>query len=295
MSRWMRQLTTVLFTFYNGVIQMSITLSVAQRLEYSLHVKAAYQRKGPTLRGKVRVEDCGQASEKRFHKIGSGTSNQRPAFADVTTMNLVHSYVDCPVEVWEAYDLVPDREANFNAIDEQNLYVQAARMALGRRSDDLIVNAMNTDASHYTIPHGGVSLTYAKILEARQRLIDNNVMVREEPMYLLMGANQERFLLESVPEFKNKDFINTPPIPDATTDYSFLRMQMSVFTALPISGSTRSCFLWVPSAVGFAVNSDIKADIERVAMKKSWLVGGDIRAGACVIDHTGLIEIECNE
>lgn len=273
---------------------MSVNIEDADRVQFSANVKEAYQRLGGQLRSTVTMMDVINATTARVEKIGSGVAGQRGRYADVTAMDIDHSHVTCTMEKWEAWEFQEKIDDKRNIIDAGGKYVIAAANALGRKSDDLIVNELNAGSTQ-AIVNGGTSLTYNKILTGRKTLLDNNVNIRGERLNLVIGPDQEQYLLESVTEFKSRDFTNKNNLDGPDRMYDWLGMNIIVFSALPVATGIRSCYLYVPSAIGLGVNQDIDTGIDWVAIKRMWMYGGEMYMGAKTIDALGIVEIDCQE
>jgi len=209
-------------------------------------------------------------------------------------MGLQHSFVDVSVADWEAFEWIDRLDEFKNNLSLRTEYAQTAAMALGRKADDIVIDAMELGAGT-TIPHSNVGATYAKWLELRRTLINNHANPNEQ-IYSLISAEQEEFMLTNTIEFKSRDFVTQLPIPGAPMVYRWLNMIIMVYTNLPKDiGNVRSIFGWVPSSVGLAINSNINISVDWVAQRRSWLVGGDMSLGAGVIDPNGIVEMQCQE
>lgn len=273
---------------------MSVNIEDADRVQFSANVKEAYQRKGPMLRSMVTLMDVINATTARVEKMGAGVAGQRGRYADVTPMDIDHTHVTATMEKWEAWEFQEKIDDKRNIIDAGGKYVMAAANALGRKSDDLVVNELNAGATQ-TIVDGGTSFTYNKLLQARKTLLDNNIQLRDERVKLLIGPDQEQYWLESVNEFKNRDYTAKGNIDNPGTYYDWLGMDIMVYTSLPVATSIRSCYMWVPSAIGLGLNTDIDVGIDWIPHKRTWMYGGEMYMGAKTIDALGIVEIDCQE
>ncbi len=105
-------------------------------------VKQAYQGKA-MLVGAVRQRRGVEGSTVRFPKVGRGVATARVTQTDVTPMNVGFSNVTCTLSDWNAAeysDIFSQQKVNF---DERSELAQVVGAAIGRRQDQLILDALN--------------------------------------------------------------------------------------------------------------------------------------------------------
>ncbi|RLC46811.1 MAG: hypothetical protein DRH57_05305, partial [Candidatus Cloacimonadota bacterium] len=146
---------------------MSKTLSSVAAKIYDSAVKQAYQD-SQKLRGTCYVKTAKQANEIKFRNIGKGLATEAIApSADVTPMNVEHSLVPCPLTNWRAAeytDLFNNADVNFSEVNE---LAQVIAKALGRRSDQLILDALAATTTT-AVGATGTALTTETILAAKR-------------------------------------------------------------------------------------------------------------------------------
>ena len=271
---------------------MSKNLSSAAMQQFDDDVKHAFQTAG-NLRGTVTARNGVVGDIYKFRKMGKGLANQKASQADVTPMDVTHSLISCTLQNWNApeyTDIFDQAEVNF---DEKTELAQTIAGALGRRLDQLIIDALAAEASPAgTIVHGSVGMTLAKIVEASKSLNDKGVP-GDGRHFAISAAGLE-------------DILNISTI--TSTDYNSVRLLMSGemntfmgFTwhmiesrsegGLPFTSPTTEAFAWHQSAVGLAVGIDIKTEVNYVPQKTSWLANGVMKAGSVSRDGDGIVSV----
>ena len=141
---------------------MSKNLSSAAQQLFDSEVKHAFQSAG-SLRDTVTIRNNVVGDIYKFRKMGKGLANQKPSQADVTPMDVSHSLISCTLGNWNApeyTDIFDQAEVNF---DEKTELAQTIAGALGRRLDQLIIDALAAESSPAgTIVHGSGGMTLAK-------------------------------------------------------------------------------------------------------------------------------------
>jgi hypothetical protein len=274
---------------------MSKYLSDAAITEFDSEVKHAYQG-SQTLRQTVTVRTGVKGEAYKFTKMGKGIANQKASQADVTPMDITHSRQTATMENWNApeyTDIFDQAEVNF---DERAELAQTIAMALGRRDDQLIIDAANGSGTSKTIAAGGTGLTLAKVTNTSKQLNDDAV------------PSMDRTFVHSPAALE--DLLNDTTITSA--DYNSVRLLMSGeidtfmgFTwkmienrtegGLPLSGSDRTCLAYHKAALGIAVNLDAKTEVNYIAQKTSWLCNGIYKAGAVARDAEGIVTVAIQE
>ena len=154
---------------------MSINLSAVAVTEFDSMVKHAYQGMG-LLKNAVTVRNNVVGDTYKFRKMGKGTANQKTTAADVDPMDVGHSLITATLANWNApeyTDIFDAAEVNF---DEKQELANTIAGALGRRCDQLVIDAMDGSTPDTTaVAAGGANLTMAKIIDAQVELRDQGV------------------------------------------------------------------------------------------------------------------------
>ena len=150
---------------------MAISLSNAFVTLFDAEVKQAYQGVAqlvPAVRQRRGVE----GSTVKFPKVGKGIATARVPQSDVTPMNVGFSNVTCTLSDWNAAeysDIFSQQKVNF---DERNELVKVVANAIGRRQDQLILDALAASSTSLVVDEdeGGTNtgLNVAKLRAAKK-------------------------------------------------------------------------------------------------------------------------------
>lgn len=274
---------------------MSTTFDQAFIKQFEREVHEAYQRQGSKLRNTVRVSTNVNGSSAVFQKIGKGTAATKSTHGMVPVMNLDHTNVEITLADFYAGDWVDRLEELKTNINERQVIASAGAYALGRKTDELIINALST-ASTNVISDGNTGLTKAKVLSAFQTFGTNDIP-DDGQRFGVVGWKQWSELL-SLEEFVNADYVGADALPYAniTQAKQWLGTIWMPHSGLPIDGSDiRSCFFYHKNAVGHASASDIQTDITWHGDRASSFVNNMMSQGAGLIDQAGIVKIQCDE
>jgi len=180
-------------------------------------------------------------------------------------------------------------------IDERQVIANAGAHALGRKTDELIIGALNA-ADDNVIADDNTGLTKDKIMEAFETFGGNDVP-DDGNRYAIVGWKQWSELLQ-LEEFVNSDYIGADNLPFAniTQAKMWLGTIWMPHSGLPVDANDiRSCFYYHKTAIGHAAASDIQTDITWHGDRASHFVNNMMSQGAGLIDEAGIVVIECDE
>jgi hypothetical protein len=274
---------------------MSTTIDQAFIKQFEREVHESYQRQGSKLRNTVRTIGNVNGSTAVFQKVGTGTASTKSTHGMVPVMNLTHSSIEVTLSDYYAGDWVDRLDELKVNIDERQVIANAGAYALGRKTDELIINALAT-ASTNTISDDNTGLTKAKVLEAFETFGDNDVP-DDGQRFGVVGWKQWSELL-AIEEFVNADYIGDEALPytTATQAKMWLGTIWVPHSGLPIDGSDiRSCFFFHKTAIGHAASSDVQTDITWHGDRAAHFVNNMMSQGAGLIDEAGIVTIDCDE
>lgn len=279
---------------------MSIELSNAFVTLFDAEVKQAYQAKA-MLVGAVRQRRGVEGSTVKFPKVGRGVATPRISQSDVTPLNVGFSNVTCTLGDWNAAeysDIFSQAKVNF---DERNELVQVLSNAIGRRQDQIILDALTAASGTATVSNdvGGTdtNMNVAKLRETKLKLDKNNVP--PEGRHIVLHASGLASLLSET-AVTSTDF-NTVKALVAGEINTFLGFQFHVLGdrtegGLVIDGSLdRVSFAFHRDAIGYAEGIAPRTEINYVPEKTSFLVNALFSAGAIAIDAEGIVKITSRE
>lgn len=274
---------------------MSTTIDQAFIKQFEREVHNAYQRQGSKLRNTVRTINDVKGASAVFQKVGKGTASTKSTHGMVPVMNLDHSNVEATLQDFYAGDWVDRLDELKTNIDERQVIAGAGANALGRKTDELIIDALVT-ASGNEIVDGNVGLTKDKILEAFETF--GNLDVPDDGQrFAVVGWKQWSELLK-IEEFVNADYIGKEQLPysSITQAKMWLGTIWVPHSGLPVDGNDiRSCFWYHRTAIGHASGSDVQTDVTWHGDRASHFVNNMMSQGAKLIDDAGVITLFCDE
>lgn len=273
---------------------MSTSINQAFIKQFEREVHESYQRMGSKLRNTVRVINNVNGSTAVFQKVGKGTASTKSTHGLVPVMNLDHSSIECELKDFYAGDWVDQLDELKTNIDERGVIANAGAYALGRKSDELIINALDA-ATTNVIVEDGVGLTKDKVLEAFEILGETDVP-DDGQRFAVVGWKQWSDLLQ-IDEFANSNYVGSEELPWLGTQAKqWLGTTWLPHSGLPLGGTgVRSCFWFHKTAIGHASGSDVQSDVTWHGDRAAHFVNNMMSQGASLIDDTGVIKIECDE
>jgi len=271
---------------------MSVNLSPVAVTQFDDDVKHAFQTAGE-LRDTVTVRNGVVGDIYKFRKMGKGLANQKATQADVTPMDVSHSLITCTLENWNApeyTDIFDAAEVNF---DEQRELAQTIAGALGRRVDQLIIDALGAESSPAgTISHGSAGMTVAKVVEASKYLNDKGVPSGDRHFAVTAGGLEDLLNISTV---TSSDYNSVKALMSGELNtwmgFAWHIIESRDEGGLTVSGGTTEGFAWHQSAIGLAVGIDIKTEVNYIAQKTSWLCNGVVKAGSVSRDGDGSVSV----
>jgi hypothetical protein len=257
---------------------------------FQTEVHQAYQRQGSKLRETVRSKSHIKGSTTTFQKVGKGDAVTKARNGLIPTMQLDHTPVECELADYYAGDWVDKLDELKVNIDERMVVAKAGAYALGRKTDELIINAMETAGQ--TAGDNSDGLTKAKVLEAFEMLGGKDVPDDGE-RYAVIGWKQWSDLL-GIPEFSDADYVGADDLPwRGTQAKRWLGTLWIPHSGLPFNDgtSTRTCFWYHKSAIGHASGADVTSDITWHGDRAAHFVNNMMSQGACLIDGEGVVKL----
>jgi len=265
---------------------------------FDQEVKQAYQGEA-LLRGTMRTRTGVQGNTVKFPKIGKGVATVRVAQTDVTPLNVTYSNVQATMSDYiaaEYSDIFHQSHVNF---DERRELVQVVSKAIARRMDQLCIDALNAASSPSTVATGiggsTTNMNIAKLRAAAKAMNEKNVPA--EGRHLLMHSSQLDALLSET-EVTSSDFAVVKALVRGEVS-SFMGFNIITMGDRDEGGvpkpSTRSCFAWHESSMGYAESMAQKSEVNYIPEKTSFLVSSMFSAGSIAIDDEGIVKISCTE
>jgi hypothetical protein len=186
------------------------------------------------------------------------------------------------------------------------MLAQTDAMAIGRREDQLIIDALDAAtgiAGTVDEDLGGTNslLNADKLRRAKRHLYERQVSKTEHTM-LINAAGLEGALAET--EVTSADYQTMKVLVDADLNnktafgFQFKVIENRVEGGLPVvPGSTaiRLCFAYDKQAVGLATALEPKGMVDWIPERASYLSQTLYKGGAVVIDPLGVVEVQSFE
>jgi len=279
---------------------MAIGLSNAFIQLFDAEVKQAYQAKAELV-GATRQRKGVEGEVVKFPKVGKGAATLRVPQTDVTPLNVDFSQVTATLEDWNAAeysDIFMQQKVNF---DERQELVQVLSNAIGRRQDQLIIDALTASGTSLTVANsiGGANtnLNVDKLREAKKLMDKNNVPPQDR--HMVIHANSLAGLLGDN-EAISVDYNSIKALVSGEID-TYLGFKFHVLGdrtegGLAVDGSLdRTIWAFHKDAVGYAEGIAPRTEINYVPEKTSFLVNTILSATAVAIDAEGIVQLTCRE
>ncbi len=276
---------------------MAVSIDQAFVKQFEREVHEAYQRQGSKLRGTVRTIGNVKGASTTFQKVGKGTASTKSTHGMVPVMNLAHSKVECVLEDYYAGDWIDKLDELKIQHSERQIIAAAGAHALGRKTDELIIRALDT-ASTNVITDGNVGLTKTKVLKAFETFGALDIP-DDGQRFAVIGWKQWSELL-AIEEFSSAEYVGADNLPYAgsgiTQAKTWLGTTWIPHSGLPIDGSDiRTCYFYHKTAIGHAAGSEVQTDVTWHGDRAAHFVNNMMSQGAIMVDDTGVVVIECDE
>lgn len=281
---------------------MSKFLTASAIQQFDDMVKHAPQGVG-MLGGHFRTKTGVVGDAYKFPKMGKGTATARIPQTDVVPMNVQHNRVSASLTDWNAPEYTDVFDQATNNVQEQRELGFVIGAALGRRKDQLILDALDAASTSLTVSDdiGGSStnLNTAKFRKAKQ-LLDKGGVSKTDRKAIIHANNLYGLLGDTDANTFDKNAIKMLVDGEISKWLGFevLVMEDRDEGGLPIATSIRTtyfCHGGAMGCLGLAIGIDQRTEVNYIAEKTSWLANGLMKAGAVAIDATEIVEVSCNE
>ena len=279
---------------------MAVSLSTNFTKLFESEVKQAYQAERK-LAGTTRSRTGVVGSTVQFPKMAKAQATVHIPSTDLVSLNVTHSNATATLSDYAApeYSSIFDQQkVNYN---ERNELVQLLGNAIGRRCDQIVLDALAASSSSLTVANsiGGsnTNINFAKIREASRLLNGKNVPASDR--YMAISADGLASLL-SESQATSVDFVSAKNLMGGSVD-SFMGFNIIMLGdmdegGLAIDGSSdRTCFAWHKNSVGYAEGIGLKTEINYIAEKASWLRTCMLSAGSVAVDAEGIVILTARE
>jgi hypothetical protein len=278
---------------------MSIQLSQIAQIEFDEQIKAAYQAAG-ILRPHVRVRTGVVGNTCEFRRFARGLATPRVPQTDVVPMNIGYAKRQAVLADWNAAEYTDVFDQATTNVDEKPIVAANIAAAIGRREDQMILDALDAANPTVTIDTnvGGANsgMNLAKLRRAKRFLDDRAVPTG---MRCLVHSAEALEQLLSLPEVTSTDYNTVKALVNGEVNtymgFTLAMMEARDEGGLPRTGALRTSFAFDKMALGLAIGIDYRNEVYYIPEKTSWLANGLFKAGAVSIDDLGVVEIQHTE
>jgi|TARA_R110000796_G_scaffold10466_3_gene34668 hypothetical protein len=281
---------------------MSKTLSSVAVKVFDDMVKQAYQGSAE-LDGTITERNNVTGDTYNFRLIGKGIANQKASADDVTPMDVAHSLQVATLANWlapEYTDIFDQAEVNF---DEKLELAQVIAHALGRRKDQIIIDALDASTPSTTTVINSIgadtTLNKGKVLAAATALNKSGVSRTDGNRFAAVTAEGLEGLLSTL-EVVSSDYNSVQGLINGDIsrwmgfDFRIINDRSAEEGGLTKAGSTVDSWFWHKDAMGCAIGMDIMTEVNYVPSKTAWLSNGFLKAGAVNRDPAGIVKVQYN-
>ena len=286
---------------------MSDQITTAFVQQYKGTLYNLVQQKGSRLREAVTVEAV-NGEYGYFDQIGATAAIERTSrHSDSPLVNTPHSRRQVTMRDFEWGDLIDNPDKVRLLVDPSSSYLQSAMWALGRKVDDVMIEAAlgtaktgKTGGTAVPLPSAqkvavaSSGLTLTKLLAAKETL-DRNDVDPDDPRFVAVTARQVTDLLNTT-EIKSSDYNTVKALAQGEID-TFLGFKFIRIQRLTKDGSNnRQVIAWAKSGLLLGLGADIKGRvIERPDKSFSVYAYASLSCGATRMEEEKVVEIACQE
>lgn len=293
---------------------MSFNVTTHFVQQYTTNVQLLLQQQGSKLRDAVTVGSYTGKAAKAIEQVGPVTAQRRTVRHGDTPL------ISTPADArwvfpndYEWADLIDDQDKLRMLVDPQSSYALNGAYALGRAMDDEIISAFfgdsktgengstttsfdsNNQVDVDTGAAAATGLNISKLREAKRVLMANEVDIDNDPLYVILTAEQHDDLLNEAQAI-SLDYNTRPVLVDGKIT-AFMGFNFIHTERLPVDGSSyRRVPAFAKSGMHMGMFNDISTMIsERADKGYSTQVYVKGTFGATRTEEGKVVEIKCAE
>jgi hypothetical protein len=292
---------------------MSNQVNVAHIQQYANTLEHLVQQRGSRLMKGVTTRSYTGKAAKVVEQIGAVEAVEiLDRHADTQLTDTPHAARWAFPRDWGTADMVDKQDLIRMLTDPRSAYAINQANALGRKIDDLIIDAFFTDTAKIG-ENGSTSVTYAndggntvdssgtnamtvdKLREAKKLLMADEVDVDNETLWCAITAQQHDDLLSQTQAI-NLDYQTRPVLMEgkitAFMGFNFIHTERLTLDA----NSDRLCPAWAQSGMVLGQWDGIESNVDRIPLKwNNWLVQSRGTWGATRTEGEKIVKIICEE
>lgn len=266
-------------------------ISVAFIKEFESEVHIAYQQQGTLLLNTVRSKKNVKGKSTTFQIVGKGSASTKTRHGTISPMGVEHSNTEVLLKDFYAGDWVDALDELKTNIDERGVVAKSGAYALGRKTDDLIIEAMAKATNEVDASTTGMTLDLA--LKAFAKLNELDVPDDGDRYAVVSPLVWNQLLL--IKQFADSDYVDDKPFMKGRQCKKWLGINWMQHNALPKTGGVVKCFMYHKTAIGHASGCDVKSDITWHGDHAAHFINNMMSQGAGLIDNDGIVVIKCAE
>lgn len=288
---------------------MSFEVTTAFVQQYADNVQFLLQQRGSRLRETCMMGHYTGKSVKAVEQIGAVVARERTTRHDDTPLiSTPHDARWVNPRDFDWADLIDTVDKLRMIIDPTSPYAINGGMALGRKLDDIIIEAAGGasltgengststafDTTNQRIASGSVGLTVSKLRDAREILAANEVDFDMDPAFIICSAKQINDLLGTT-EVTNSDYNTVKALVQGDID-TFMGFKFIRSERLETVSSERRVLAYVKSGMHIGMWNDISTRVsERADKNYSWQVYVNGTFGSTRVEEKKIVDILCAE
>jgi hypothetical protein len=266
---------------------MANTIDQAFIKQFESEVHMAYQRMGSKLRNTVRTVANVRGNTVRFQKIGTGSASTKSRNGMVTPMELDHTNVEATMADYYAAEYIDKLDELKTNIDERQAVAKSAAAALGRKTDEILVTAMDAGANSTKIGTTGAAVSKANLLTLFETFGAGNIP-EDGGRYLAMHPAGFADLF-NINEFASSDYVGEQNLPYAGGMTMKQFLGFNIFSTSAITAGKNIAYH--TSSVGLGIGADVTTELNYVPERVAHLATSMMSMGSVVIDDNGIYEV----
>jgi len=290
---------------------MSNQASEAHIQTYTARVGHLLQQRGSKLMSGVSTEShTGKSAQvvQQYGAVEAMEITDRHADTELTSTPQTSRWVR-PSD-WGVADMVDKEDLIRSMTDPKSDFAMAQTMGLGRKQDDLIIDAIfgsnftgedggtsvtATADGQTSVPSGGAGMTVAKLRTAKKNLMAAELDLDHEMLYMALTAEQIDDLYTET-QIVSIDYNSNKVLVDGRVQ-SFMGWNFIHCERLTVDGaSARRCPGWAKSGLVFATWNGIETSTDRRPDKwNNWQVMSKGTWGATRTEGAKTVEVLCTE
>jgi hypothetical protein len=243
---------------------MSVPVSAWFQNAYIRGATHVLQSKGWMLKGTFREPDRILGKTAYWRVAGAGVAVPlSDSIEQLTPMNLDRSTVNGVLTDWQAADWIKHPDINSMSENEQEVTQKSAAMALGRKFDRLVIEALDADTNIPTIGNGSAAISIIDVITAAGQIMGSGWVDELELFCPLPQVMWNQLLLYR--EFSSSDYVG-PEYPlskmTLTKKFGFVTYFLVPDSTLTVPATNQmDAYMWAKSAIGFSTNYDMQSRI----------------------------------